>query len=337
MQIFNNPNYNFVRWRWHALALSLVIVLAGVALIATRGPKLGVEFAGGTEIILKLDRTVDLGAIRNALGGMAGGAGEDAIVQNYGPPSENRVIIRMSRAGAESGGSLSEAADAAAVALTQAKVATVAGLCSATVTTNCIERTQIVGPIVGEQLKKQGTLATILALGGILLYIALRFQLSFAVGAVVATVHDLLVTLAFLTFFQYDITLNVIAAILTITGYSVNDTIVVFDRIRENMRSMRRDNLEHIVNVAVNQTLARTIITAGTTLLSVVALYLFGGEVLKGMAFTLLVGIISGTYSTIFIAASIAIMWQRGRPVKGQVAAAPTTPSARKPRSRRAS
>jgi preprotein translocase subunit SecF len=152
---------------------------------------------------------------------------------------------------------------------------------------------------------------------------------------VVATIHDLLVTLAFLTFFQYDITLNVIAAILTITGYSVNDTIVVFDRVRENMRSMRRDNLEHIVNVAVNQTLARTIITAGTTLMAVLALFLYGGEVLRGMAFTLIVGIVSGTYSTVFIAAAVAILWQRGRPLKGQ--SAPVAPAARKPGSRRAS
>jgi preprotein translocase subunit SecF len=137
----------------------------------------------------------------------------------------------------------------------------------------------------------------------------------------VATIHDLLVTVAFLQFFGYELTLNVIAAMLTITGYSVNDTIVIFDRVRENMRGMRRDNLEHIVNVAVNQTLSRTLITAGTTLLSVIALFLFGGEVLEGMAFTLMVGIISGTYSTVFIAAAIAIMWQGKKPIKGQAVA----------------
>jgi preprotein translocase subunit SecF len=176
----------------------------------------------------------------------------------------------------------------------------------------------------------------VLALAGILTYIALRFQFSFAVGAVAATLHDLLVCLAFLAFFRYDITLNVIAGLLTITGYSVNDTIVIFDRVRENMRAMRRDNLTHIVNVAVNQTLARTVITAGTTLLSVIALYLFGGEVLEGFAFTMLVGIISGTYSTVFIAAAIAILWQGRRPVKGQAAPAAAAP-ARKPGRRRAS
>jgi preprotein translocase subunit SecF len=199
------------------------------------------------------------------------------------------------------------------------------------------EGTEIVGPVVGEQLRRQGLLATVLALTGILLYIAFRFQLSFAVGAIAATLHDLMVCLAFLAFFRYDLTLNVIAGLLTITGYSVNDTIVIFDRVRENIRSQRRDSLSTIVNTAVNQTLSRTIITAGTTLLSVVALYLFGGEVLESFAFTMLVGIISGTYSTVFIAAAIAIMLQGRKPVKGQMATAAAPETTRKPGRRRAS
>jgi preprotein translocase subunit SecF len=303
MQIFKNPNYNFVRWRWHALALSLVVVLAGVGVMVKQGGlRLGVEFSGGTVVILKFDQAVDIGSVRQALQAMPGGGGGDA--------SQNRIMVRVATVGAESGGALADEARAVEQAVRQANIGSFV-----------IDGTEIVGPIVGEQLRRQGSMATVLALAGILLYIALRFQLSFAVGAVVATIHDLFVTLAFLAFFGYDITLNVIAAILTITGYSVNDTIVVFDRVRENMRSMRRDNLEHIVNVAVNQTLGRTIITAGTTLLAVVGLYLFGGEVLRGMAFTLLVGIVSGTYSTVFIAAAIAILWQRGRPIKGQVVA----------------
>jgi preprotein translocase subunit SecF len=323
MDIFKNPNYDFVRWRWHALALSLVVVLAGAGLMVTRGgPQLGVEFAGGTVVILKFDRQTDVGQVRQALRGIPGGAGDNAIVQHYGDPAQNRIMVRVAAVGAESGGALSEAARAVETAVTQANIGSF-----------IVDGTEIVGPIVGDQLKRQGTMATVLALAGILLYIALRFQLSFAVGAVVATIHDLLVTLAFLTFFEYDITLNVIAAILTITGYSVNDTIVVFDRVRENMRAMRRDNLERIVNVAVNQTLARTIITAGTTLIAVLALFLFGGEVLRGMAFTLIVGIVSGTYSTVFIAAAIAILWQRGRPLKGQ----PATAATAKPGRRRAS
>jgi preprotein translocase subunit SecF len=146
--------------------------------------------------------------------------------------------------------------------------------------------------------------------------------MSFAVGAVVATVHDILVTLAFLAFFRYDLSLNVIAAILTVTGYSTNDTIVIFDRVRENLRLMRREPLNTIINRSVNQTLSRTTITAGTTLLSAIALFVFGGEVLRGFAFTMIVGIVSGTYSTVFIAAAIAIMWQGKKPLRGQVATA---------------
>ena len=168
----------------------------------------------------------------------------------------------------------------------------------------------IVGPTVGAELQQRGILATVFALLGILVYIAFRFRFSFAVGAVVATVHDLLITLAFLAFFRYELSLNVIAALLTITGYSMNDTIVIYDRIRENMRSMRRDDLSTIVNSAVNQMLDRTMITGGLTMLSVIALYLFGGEVLKGFAFTMIVGIITGTYSSVFIAAAIVLIWQ---------------------------
>ena len=321
MQILKNPNFNFVRWRWHAIALSLVVIGAGLVTVLTRGLPLGVEFSGGTIVILKFDSTPDLGAIRSAVAqGLP--RGDEAIVQRYDDEALNEVMIRTSLVGEEAEGQLSRTAQAIEGTLRKSNVGNFQ-----------VVGTEIVGPVVGDQLKRQGTLATILALAGILVYIGLRFQFSFAVGAVVATIHDLLVTMAFLVWFNFDITLNVIAAILTITGYSVNDTIVVFDRVRENMRSMRRDRLDQIVNVAVNQTLARTIITAGTTLLSVIALFLFGGEVLRGFAFTMIVGIISGTYSTVFIAAAIAIIFQGKRPIKGQAAPATAAPE-RKRRAR---
>jgi preprotein translocase subunit SecF len=327
MQIFKNPNYNFVRWRWPALALSAAVIIAGAAVIATQGLKLGVEFEGGTIVIVKFAAPQpDLERVRGSLQALPDNLGNDAVVQQYGDTSQRQVMIRVGHVGAESGGSLSQTADAVEAALRKANLGTFE-----------VVGREIVGPVVGEQLKRQGTWATVLALAGILIYITLRFQLSFAVGAIVATIHDLLVTIAFLAFFQYDITLNVIAALLTITGFSVNDTIVVFDRVRENMRGMRRDNLEHIVNVAVNQTLGRTVITAGTAFLSTLALYLFGGEVLKGLAFTMLVGIISGTYSTVFIAAAIAIMWQGRKALGAQAAGATTTTPARKPTRRRVS
>jgi preprotein translocase subunit SecF len=324
MRVFSNPNYDFVKWRWHAIAVSLLVILAGGAVIMTRGLQKGVDFEGGTIVIVKFDTPKRIDEVRAAItSGVSGGG--DAVVQDYGPSGSGSAMIRVRRTGHETGGELSREAEAVVAALKKSPLGgfTVIG-------------TEIVGPVVGEQLRRQGILATVLALAGIMMYIALRFQLSFAVGAIAATLHDLLVCLAFLAFFKYDLTLNVIAGLLTITGYSVNDTIVIFDRVRENVRGMRRESLATIVNTAVNQTLSRTVITAGTTLLSVIALYLFGGEVLKGFAFTMLVGIISGTYSTVFIAAAIAIMFQGRKPMKGQVVTA-AAPETRKPGRRRAS
>jgi len=176
--------------------------------------------------------------------------------------------------------------------------------------------TELVGPTVGQELTSKGVWATVLSLVGILAYLAFRFQFSFGVGAVVATLHDLLITLAFLAFFRYDMTLNVIAAILTMTGYSTNDTIVIFDRIRENLRSMRRDSMYQVINASVNQTLGRTVITSGTALLTSLALFFFGGEVLHGFAFTMVVGIITGTYSSVFIAAAIVSFWRGTAPTR---------------------
>ena len=288
MNFFKTPNYDFVKWRWHAIALSLVVIIGGLSVIATRGLQKGVDFEGGTIVILQFDQQPDLQRIRGALASAMPGGG-DAVVQSYGPAENRTAMIRVRRTGQESGGDLSKEVDAIVAALKQGN----AGSFKLPP-----EGTEIVGPVVGQQLRRQGILATVLALAGILLYIAFRFQLSFAVGAIAATLHDLMVCLAFLAFFRYDLTLNVVAGLLTITGYSVNDTIVIFDRVRENTRnrSSRGLPLSAIVNAAVNQTLSRTVITAGTTLLSVIALYLFGGEVLKGFAFTMLVGIISGTY-----------------------------------------
>jgi preprotein translocase subunit SecF len=339
MQIFHNPNYNFIKWRWHAIALSWIVIVAGLLTIWQKGLALGVEFEGGSTVIVKFDRDVDIQQVRSALDQTMPGAGQNSVVQRYGAADTHQIMIRVPNVGAESGGQLSAMAEKVVSAMDKGGLGPIAPSCPTPTTANCVAGTQIVGPIVGKQLTRQGTLATVLALAGILLYVAFRFQMSFAVGAVIATIHDLLVTLAFVAFFRYDLSLNVIAAVLTITGYSVNDTIVIFDRVRENMRGMRRDNLEHIVNISVNQTLGRTVLTAGTALLSVLALYFFGGEVLHGFAFTMLVGIIVGTYSSVFIAAAIAIIWQGKRPTKGQPAAATAAapPAPRRPNRRRAS
>jgi preprotein translocase subunit SecF len=323
MHIFRNPNFDFVRWKWHAIALSWLIILAGVGYIWF-GPGMAksVEFSGGTIVIVKLDHQPNLEQIRGTLPG----GGANAVVQSYGEPSANQVMIRLHAVGAESGSSLSSAADTVVQSLNKSGTQISAGTCTPQHPVNCIVSTRIVGPTVGAELQQRGILATVFALSGILVYIAFRFQVSFAVGAVVATVHDLLITLAFLAFFHYEMSLNVIAALLTITGYSMNDTIVIYDRIRENMRSMRRDDLATIVNSAVNQMLDRTMITGGLTMLSVIALYFFGGEVLKGFAFTMIVGIITGTYSSVFIAAAIVLIWQGRAPVK-VAPAAPVAPA----------
>jgi preprotein translocase subunit SecF len=320
MHIFKNPNFDFVRWKWQAIGLSWLIILAGAGYIWKNGLPRGVEFSGGTIVILKFDRAPDLDRIRTALPG----GGADAIVQSYGDPASNQAMVRVHSAGAEAGASLSSTADAVVAALNRAGMPISSSMCTAQHPLNCITGREIVGPTVGKELERRGLLATVFALAGILLYIAFRFQFSFAVGAVVATIHDLLITLAFLAFFRYEMSLNVIAALLTITGYSMNDTIVIYDRIRENMRSMRRDNLATVVNAAVNQMLDRTMITGGLTMLSVIALYFFGGEVLKGFAFTMIVGIITGTYSSVFIAAAIVLIWQGRAPAK----AAPAAPAA---------
>jgi preprotein translocase subunit SecF len=176
---------------------------------------------------------------------------------------------------------------------------------------------EAVGPVIGADLRRKGVYATLTALLGILIYVGFRFRFTFAIGAIVAVFHDILVTLAFLTWFGYDLSLNVIAAILAITGYSVNDTIVVFDRVRENQRLLRREAIGKIVNDSVNQTLSRTIITSGTTLLAVGSLFVLGGEVLRSFSFTMIVGIVTGTYSTVFIASALAIVLSRWGQRKG--------------------
>ena len=322
MRILKNPNFDFVRWKWHAIALSWVVILVGLFVIWKNGMPKGVEFSGGTIVIVKFAQMPDLDRIRGTLPG----GGANAIVQSYGDPAQSQVMVRVHTSGAEAGQGLSATADAVVASLNQGGLGPINGTCTAG-KTNCIVATSIVGPTVGAELQRRGILATVFALAGILVYIALRFRLSFAVGAVVATVHDLLITLAILAIFKYELSLNVIAALLTLTGYSMNDTIVIFDRIRENMRSMRRDNIGTIVNTAVNQMLDRTFITAGLTLLSVVALFFFGGEVLHGFAFTMIVGIITGTYSSVFIAAAIVVIWQGRTPAK-IAPAAPVAPSA---------
>ncbi len=292
MAFFKTPNIDFISLRWPALALSVLVIAVGVGVTVARGAlPLGIDFSGGSLIILKFEQPVSEGAVRDVLAVIP-----EKVIQQYGDIGDNEMLVRLPISGPEEGASLEAGANDVIAALEGGDLGDFE-----------VVGQELVGPVIGQELQQRGINAFVFAMAGILIYIGLRFRFSFAVGAVVAVAHDIAITLSLLTFVGYELSLNVVAAMLTITGYSVNDSIVVFDRVRENLRGMRRDAFADLVNVSINQTLARTIITSGTTGVAVLALFVFGGEVLEGFAFTMLVGVLSGTYSTIFIAAMIAI------------------------------
>jgi preprotein translocase subunit SecF len=313
MQIFKNTNFDFLQWRWYAMGLSILVIGAGLFVILTRGIPLGVEFSGGTNLIVRFTAPVAEDQIRRALQALP------HEVQQYGDPGSNQMLIRLPQTQeTEQGANLS--ADVPKVEQM---------LKSAGLPAFNLEGTEIVGPTVGAALRRQAIYATLLSMLGITAWIAIRFRVSFALGSIIATFHDVFVTLAFLAFFRYEMSLNVIAAMLTMVGYSMNDMIVIFDRVRENTRLLRREPLESAINTSLNQTLTRTVITSGTVFMAVLALYLFGGEVLEGFAFTMLAGTIATTYSGWFIAPSLAIMLSR-KPAgaHARTAPAPTADSA---------
>jgi preprotein translocase subunit SecF len=324
MRILTNVNVDWLRWRWHSLVVSWVIILAGAGLLITRGIPLGIDFSGGTLVVVEFAQPVEEDAVRQALAGLPG----EKVVQRYGQPGENQIMVRLPQTDTpEEGLALGQEAAAVLDSLEQANLGMFEVL-----------STDIVGPVIGEDLQRRGFYATVAALLGIMCYIALRFRLSFGIGAMVASVHDVLITLSLLTFLGYELSLNVVAAFLTLVGYGVNDQIVIFDRVRENLRANRREPMNVVINKSVNQTLPRTVITAGTTTLAVLALYLFGGVVLEPFAFAMLVGVITSTYSTVFIASAVAVLLSQRRSAAAGVAAAdvPSRPG-RKPRRARAS
>jgi preprotein translocase subunit SecF len=296
MRIFVNTHYDFLKWRWHAIIASWVIIIAGFAVMGVRGVPMGIDFSGGTIVIVEFEKDAPEANVRSALDAVPG----DKVIQQYGDPAQHRVLVRLpleKTAAAEQGFALEASANQISAALTKANLGNF----------KIINR-EFVGPVVGEELRWKGIWATALSIIGIGIYVWYRFRFSFAMGASVATIHDILITISFLVFFHYEFSLNIVAALLTIAGYSVNDTIVVFDRVRENLHLTRRESLDKVINDSVNQTLGRTVITSGTTFLAVLSLFLFGGEVLRGFAFTMLIGIITGTYSTVFIASSVAVL-----------------------------
>jgi preprotein translocase subunit SecF len=294
MEIIKNPSIDFLGKAKYFLVLSALVIAAGIFWIASGHLRYGVEFSGGTQLILSFQGAPEVDRIRDAVTKVSPGA----VIQTYGDARANKVLVRISQEAPE------KDLDAPARAVRQALAETYAQ-------NPVVESSsEIVGPVVGAELRQKAVLLTVLGLLFQLIYIAARFKGGvWGAGATIAALHDVLVCLGFLAFFGFEITLNVIAALLTLVGYSVNDTIVIFDRARENMLHRRKDSMAKILNDSLNQTLTRTIISNGTTFLAVLGLFLFGGEVLRGFGFTMVVGILVGTYSTLFIAVPLVSWW----------------------------
>jgi preprotein translocase subunit SecF len=276
----------FMSRRWLASVFSGLLLLVAIGSLATKQLNWGLDFTGGTLVEVHYGETANLSVIRNTLEteGYSG-----ATVVSFG--TDRDVLIRLpqgysDKQGAELLSTLQESFDG----------------------TVELRRIEFVGPQVGDELREQGGLAMLLALALVMLYIAFRFQFKFAVGAVVALIHDVLITLGFFSITGIEFDLTVLAALLAVIGYSLNDTIVVSDRIRENFRKLRRTDPEEVIDISLTETLGRTLVTSLTTLLVLVALALFGGEMINGFAIALIVGVVIGTYSSIYVAANVLLM-----------------------------
>ncbi|WP_273808568.1 MULTISPECIES: protein translocase subunit SecF [unclassified Pseudomonas] len=276
---------NFMGVRNIAFAITALLTVLALFSWFYKGLNFGLDFTGGTLIELRYEQPADLGKIRQELQGAGFG---EAVVQSFGATTD--VLVRMPGDNPQLGQQVTGA------------------LQKASTERFSLTRTEFVGPQVGEELRDQGGLGMLLALGGVLLYVAFRFQWKFAVGAIISLVHDVVVTLGLLSFFQITFDLTVLAAVLAIIGYSLNDTIVVFDRVRENFRVLRKASLIENINVSTTQTLLRTLATSISTLLAVAALLFFGGDNLFGFSLALFIGVLAGTYSSIYIA-NVVLIW----------------------------
>jgi preprotein translocase subunit SecF len=308
VELFRSSNIDWLGKKWYFLGFSLIFSVAGLLSLAFwHHLPLGVDFKGGTQITVHFNSAPNEDHIRAA---MDAAHIKDARIQRISTAtgqSNNDEIISLPQSTAKDS------------AHDQGR-AEVEGALNANYhdSTFTVQQVDIVGPTAGKQLQKQALLATLYSLAGMLIYLWFRFELIYGVAAVVAVFHDTLITVGFFSLTNQEITLTVIAAILTLVGYSMNDTIVVFDRIRENLALNRRETLSTVVNRSINQTLSRTVISSGLTFLTVVSLYLFGGEVLHGFSFALVIGILIGTYSSIAVAAPMLVAYQDWRAARGK-------------------
>jgi preprotein translocase subunit SecF len=290
-------NLDFVGKRNLALIISVTLILIGLAsLIVKGGPNYGIDFAGGTLVQVQFSQPTDATAIKKSLDTLELGS---AVVQRFGD-NQNEFLIRVEQASSELKGLSLEIQNALEQSYDKGSVD--------------IRRVEMVGPQVGKDLRGKGLKAIFYAMLGILAYISWRFEFRFAVGAIVALIHDVVITLGIFSLFGKEIDLPIIAAFLAIIGYSLNDTIIVYDRIRENRGKHNKETFPFIVNRSINETLSRTLLTSGTTLLVVLALFILGGGVIHNFAFAMLVGVLIGTYSSIFVASPVLIFWEEKNP-----------------------
>lgn len=323
LEIFKNINVDWMGWRKPLIFISIAILLAGLGSAigrqftegGTEAFNLGVDFQGGTVVTAKFRERPAADDIRNALHTVYDG---ESIIQDS-TDKNDEVLIKVPNIGQREdckdidGNPVAEAGRCIVKKALDTFGAEASGAATLADDQNAaykIVGTDAVGPIAGAQLRNQAVIATLLGMVGILLFIAFRYDWTYAAGAVIAVFHDVLITLAFFSVFQWEVSLTVLAALLTLVGFSVNDSIVIFDRIRENLTLHRGESLYKLTNQSINQTMSRTIVTNGLVFLAVLALVLFGGEVLRGFSLALFVGSITGTYSTIAIASPIAIWWQ---------------------------
>ncbi|MGI9406346.1 MAG: protein translocase subunit SecF [Hyphomicrobiaceae bacterium] len=303
----HGTRWPFIKFRFISLVVSGILMLASIGLFAAQGLNYGIDFKGGTIIeIRNKDGAADLGDLRSKLGGLGLG---DVQVQQFGAPSD--VLIR---AELQEGGEKAQQ-----VVVNKIKAALGDGV--------DYRRTEVVGPTVSTELKRDGAIAVITALVAVLLYIWFRFEWQFSLGAIAALVHDITLTIGIFSLLGLEFNLSIIAALLTIVGYSLNDTVVVYDRIRENLRKFKKMPLDELLDVSINETLSRTILTSMTTLLALLSLYVFGTEVIRGFTFAMIWGVIVGTYSSIFIAAPILLILGVRRDWSGISGAKPKEPA----------
>jgi len=299
MQLLKNLHLNIIGQRKYAYIFSGVLILIGfVSIFFHKGIKYGIDFTGGTSLQIKFEKQMDAAALRNSLSDIGFG---NAELKRIGLPSENEFIIRVEQ--------MEEGADAALIMEEELTKDFPDNKYDIRAVTE-------IGPKIGSELRRAAFFAVLFSLFGILIYISWRFEFKYAVGAVIALFHDVLITLGIFSLLDYEISLAVVAAFLTIVGYSLNDTIVVFDRIRENLKILRRETFENLVNTSINQTLSRTIITSFTTLLVVFILFIMGGEVIHNFAFALIIGVLIGTYSSIYVASPVIIEWHNRAEIK---------------------